>query len=174
MPREFSQDFDWQRNYLDHMREIAGRVLLTEASFEEDAKRNTDLIVLKMDAVRIGCRVRQHAYLERYGDEFTIRSRRTSGAKTELEKILEGWGDYLIYGFAHPTAARLCAWLVADLAVFRAWFVRRALGSPKGEVPGVLCDNHDGTFFRAFSLADLPSELVLARGTYPDSLEAAA
>ena len=60
---------------------------------KEDAERNTDLIVLKLDAVRIACRVRNHEYITRYGDEFTIRAERPSGVKTELAKIIDGWGD---------------------------------------------------------------------------------
>src|SRR5215831_10674635 len=97
--------FDWQFDhgrasvFLPHMRSIVGEALIGPAPKEEDQKHNTDLIVLRLEAVRIACRVRDWRYLERYADEFTIRQSRPSGVDSELGKIMFGWGDYILYGF---------------------------------------------------------------------------
>src|SRR3990167_9164949 len=100
MRPDVSRDCQWQRACLPEMKRIVGECLIGEAPLEEDARRNTDLIVLRLEAVRVGCRVRRAIYLARYGHEFTIRQDRPSGAQSELEKIVAGWGDYLLYGFA--------------------------------------------------------------------------
>ena len=62
--------------------------------------------------------------MKQYGSEFTIRAGRPSGAKTELTKIIEGWGDYFFYGFADPTEIYLAQWLIGSLNAFRLWHSR--------------------------------------------------
>lgn len=87
-------DKRWSDRFLPEIKAIIGTHLITEPPFEEDAERNTDLMVLRLDAIRIGCRVRKFKFSDTYPDEFTIRTVRPSGAQTELGKIIEGWGDY--------------------------------------------------------------------------------
>lgn len=160
------KDKAWSDRFLPQIKRILGEHLIGEPPVEEDAERNTDLIVLRMDAVRIGCRVRTNQYLTRYGDEFTIRAGRPSGAKTELTKIIEGWGDYFLYGFSDATDADLCQWMLGDMRVFRLWF-NRYLVANNGNIPGVVQNNHDGSsYFIAFSIAALPAEFVVARQVY--------
>lgn len=166
MQPDVAYDFEFGRQFLSELKMIAGLHLLGEAPFEEDAQRATDLIVLRLDAVRIACRVRRHEYLERYEGEFTIRSSRPSGADTELGKIIEGWGDYMLYAFA-GLDGRLAAWLLGDLHVFRRWHARQLVSLPAGGTPGLRVPNRDGTWFTAFTLADLPSEFIVARAHAP-------
>ena len=104
----------WSDAYLPEIKQVLGLYLIGEAPREEDEERNTDLIVLRLDAVRIACRVRKHEYALRYPDEFTIRAGLPSGMKTELTKIVEGWGNYFLYGFATADESALCAWTLAD------------------------------------------------------------
>jgi hypothetical protein len=101
---------------------------------------------------RIACRVRTHAYFDRHAGEFTIRSSRPSGAKTELEKIIQDkWCHYFLYAFSDSDDATLHAWTLANLEVFREWFL-----SFQGHVPGELRENHDGSScFRAFRWASV-------------------
>jgi hypothetical protein len=161
--KNWKKDKTWSDRFLPEMKRILGEHLIGEPPVEEDAERNTDLIVLKMDAVRIGCRVRKHAYLAPYGGEFTIRAGRPSGAKTELTKIIEGWGDYFLYGFSDPEEKRLCQWMLGDMKVFRLWFNRR-LARNGGQSPGKAQNNRDGSSdFRAFSIRELPSEFIIAQ-----------
>jgi hypothetical protein len=110
----------WSDRFVPEIKAILGQCLIHAAPPEEDAHHNTDLMVLRMADVRIACRVRRFDYFHRYRHDFTIRSDRPSGNKTELAKILDGWGDLFFYAIADQTGARLRQWTLADLNVFRA------------------------------------------------------
>ncbi len=171
----WQDDFTWQRRFVPRMKRIIGEHLIGEAPREEDAEHNTDLIVLRMEAVRIACRVRNFEYVldDDWREQFTIREVRPSGAKTELAKVLEGWGDYILYGFANEEGTDLCAWVLGDLRVFRLWHHRTLASTsrltPRGtpELPGISLHNGDrSSSFRAYRLKELPSEFIVARETY--------
>ena len=149
---------------LPNIKAILGQCLIGEPPVEEDQKRNTDLIVLRLAPVRVACRVRKFEYMSEYRDEFTIRTGRPSGAKTELAKIVEGWGDYLFYGFASECGQSLAAWFIGDLAVFRDWYSKQN----NSEVPGTLHYNRDqSSAFRAFCVTELPDAFIVAWGERP-------
>lgn len=158
---------DWQEDkrasdvYLDEIKQILGLYLIGEPPIEEDQQRNTDLIVLKMDAMRIACRVRTNYYLHarNYRDEFTIRSKRPSGMKTELRKILEGWGDYMFYGFGDESGETLAYWNLFDLKVFRGRFLSMV---HKQIVPKDIPNEDESSFFKAFLIKDFPACFVIA------------
>lgn len=158
----YEADKRWSDRFLPEIKATLGLYLIGEASREEDQRRNTDLIVLHMDAVRIACRVRRNKYMERYGDEFTIRSGRPqSGFETELAKILYGWGNYFFYGFSDESETHLAKWTLGDLGVFRLWFQRQSLRLKR--CPGLQRVNGDeSSDFLVFSLTDMPSGFVVA------------
>lgn len=150
----------WSDKFLPEIRKIVGEFLIDEPPVNEDELRNTDLMVLGMEAVRVACRVRTHVKYLEYPNDFTIRAWVDSGNKTELTKILEGWGDYLFYGFADESNEKLIHWKIIDLKVFRLWFVRCLLRNA-GEPPGELAPNIDGkSKLRAFSVLDVPKVVV--------------
>jgi len=152
----WQKDKMWSDKFIPEIKQILGTYLIGEPPMEEDQKRNTDLMVLKMEAVRIGCRIRTSSYMANYGDEFTIRSDRPSGEKTELAKIMEGWGDYFFYGFGKDNDS-LLKWTLADLDVFRTWF-----NSEKNT--GIKKDNLDGSSsFVAFKWLDLPADFIIGK-----------
>lgn len=156
-------DKRWSDRFLPHIKRILGEVLICEPPIEEDQERNTDLIVLKMDSVRVGCRIRRKEYAEKYPDEFTIRFGRPSGVKTELSKIVEGWGDYFFYGF-EGDGDLLSVWGLGNLNVFRLWFNREIVKN-KGVLPGIFKKNFDGSSdFLVFKWAELPVDFVVKRG----------
>jgi hypothetical protein len=160
----FDRDFKWQRQFIPEMKRILAQYLIEEAPFEEDAHRNTDLLVLEAKTIRIACRVRQYQYAARYGDEFTIRASRPSGVETELHKVLRGWGDRLFYGFATADESGLCAWVLGDLNEFRLWHNHELARLPAGQIPGALVRNHDGSSTgRAYNINRLPPDFVVAR-----------
>jgi hypothetical protein len=160
---EWRSDKRWSDRFLPEIKGIIGTHLIAEPPYEEDAERNTDLMVLRLDAIRIGCRIRKFKFASSYPDEFTIRTSRPSGAKTELGKIVEGWGDYFFYGFSDERESELCSWALCDLKVFRSWFSRE-LTNKKGEMPGKQRTNHDGSSsFAVFNIKDLPQGFVVAR-----------
>jgi hypothetical protein len=159
----WKNDKRWSDRFLPQIKGILGLHLIGEPPAEEDAERNTDLMVLRMDAVRIGCRVRKHHYLAQYGNEFTIRAGRPSGVKTELTKIIEGWGDYFFYGFSNEPETRLEFWALADMRVFRRHYALMLARSMPGVAPGVSKQNRDNSSsFAAFRWNDFPPEFVVA------------
>lgn len=148
--RRFDRQFAWQRNFMRQMKRICGEYLTTEASFEEDARHNTDLIVLGMQPHRVACRVRRYEkYRAKYGDEFTIR------ADTELRKIRDGWGDYLLYGFGREQNWSFMPWTLADLDVFRDCY-RPGMGTRKPNTDG-------GSDLLAFRWSDFPDKFIVAK-----------
>jgi hypothetical protein len=159
----FEVDKEWGRLFLPEMKRIISEHLICEAPLEEDQKRNTDLIVLRMEALRIACRVRRQKYYWQYSHQFTIRLSRPSNAKTELTKIIEGWGHYFLYGFGHDGFGhdrKLTAWTLADLSVFRVWYNQQLY---RGMRPGERRSNKDkSSELIAFNWFDLPPEFIVA------------
>ena len=109
------EDKRWADRFLPEIKSLIGTHLIGDAPKDEDALRNTDLIVLGMRAIRIAVRIRKNEYLQQYGDQFTIRSSRPNEIETELTKIIKGWGDYFFYGFSDVEGIRLDKWFLADL-----------------------------------------------------------
>jgi hypothetical protein len=159
----FDTDYYWQGRFIPEIKRLCADYLIEEAPVEEDRRHNTDLSVLRLDPIRVACRIRRFDYLSRYSDEFTIRSARPTGAvQTDLQKVLSGWGDYLFYGFAKQDDTGLAAWLLGDLKVFRLWH-NQQLAKGKGRHPGKLKTNDDGTKFLVYSIAELPLNFVVSR-----------
>lgn len=160
--RPWQQDKVWSDRFLPELKQICGEHLISESANKDDAECNSDLVVLTIHGMRVACRVRKFAYLERYPDEFTIRASRPSDAKTELEKVIEGWGDYILYGFCDEREKKLAAWMLGDLKVFRGWFHSMVVRT--GALPGSLQANRDNSSdFRAFRIDSLPRSFVIAR-----------
>ena len=166
---EGQQDYSKQRKFGDSfMPEVSallGQALIMPAPEVEDCNHNTDLIVLGMNSVRIACRIRKNEDLIKYGTEFTIRCRSQNGGKTELPKVLEGWGDYMFYGFASKCEKHLARWTIINLEVFRKWYVDFLFENSRD--PGFFKANsvsnpNDKTAFRAFDLLKMPEEIILA------------
>lgn len=121
----------------------------------EDQEHATDFLVLKRQDVRAACRIRRyHAWMwDKRDRDFTLRCWRKTGAKTELEKIIEGWADYLFYGFSTADGSDIHAWAIGDLDCFRkAW---------AGGYHGQYHENKGGTTgFRSFKWLAYPGLLV--------------
>jgi hypothetical protein len=154
--RAWEADKSWSDRFIPQLKRILADILIGPAPEEEDQKRNTDLIVLGMQNLRIACRVRRPRYFKDYFREFTIRLDRPTGAKTELDKILDGFGDYFLYAFADAAEKRIQTWTLGRLPVFRTHY-------QSGRAPGRVKCNPDGTRFRYWSWAEFPSEFIADR-----------
>lgn len=160
----FDHDYDWQRKFIPEIKRVCVDLLVGEAPIEEDMRRNTDMIVLRLEPVRVACRVRRSIgengvnYLQKYPDDFTIRAERPSGVQTELQKVLSGWGDYMFYGFAAADSTSLAAWMLGDLSVFRLWHHHELA---LGHQPSRMLPNRDGTKFCAYNIKDLPDKFIV-------------
>ena len=155
---EWKQQKRWSDKFLPEIKRILGEYLIAEPPVEDDMERNTDLMVLRLDAVRIACRVRKYEYLKNYGHQFTIRYKTRNGNKTELTKIIEGWGNYFFYGFANETETKLHKWVLGDLSALRLHIGREFF---KQKLPWCAeCENKDGSVLVAFNVLDVPDFVI--------------
>lgn len=152
----YSANRQWSDQYIPAIKQIVGPLLLEEATFEVDTKEATDLIVLNARDKRIAARIRRAGYVNEYGFEFTLRSEVPSGCKTELQKVVDGFGDWMFYGHAERNdCPNILRWMVIDLHCLRAAMIR-------GQCPGKKHGNKDGTKFVAFDIRYLPIDVVIS------------
>jgi hypothetical protein len=157
----FEADYRWQDQFFEVVRTLIGPLNVDRAPRDEDTRQATDMMMLIQRDARVGCRIRRQQYAARYPWEFTIRSRRDTGAKTEFEKVvMEGFCDRIFYGFAaQPEPGPLSRWFYVNVAHFRGH-----LASPKhfqairwGEK-----SNGDGTYFYHYDVRSfLPEPPIL-------------
>lgn len=159
----FQQNYRWSQRFIDPLRQIVGPLLIEQAPEELDLKYATDLIVMRGGNVEIAARVRRRQYLERYGDEFTIRCRTAFDVETERDKIIKGFGTHMVYGFSNEAEDDLLQWGLFDLSVFRAWHSAQLAQLPPGQWPGLRVRNSDGSEGRAYRIDWLPTEYVIRR-----------
>lgn len=166
----YEQDRRWSDGYIEQMKQVIGPHLLDTSSFEQDAQQAMDLIVLRVKDKRIACRIRRPGYFRRYPNEFTVRLHRDSGAETEMSKIINGFGDWMLYAHASSNNPNdgFAGWMLIDLNAFRAQLIKyRKHIHPKQH------SNHDGTGFLAFDVAQFQPEPPLLIGhchVYPQAL----
>ena len=155
----YQTDRQWSDQFLPAICRLVGPHLLVPATLELDTKQATDLMVLRARDMTIAARVRRHGYADRYPYQFTIRAHRDSGAKTELAKIVEGWGDWMFYGHqAAPGSTEIYPWWLVDLSAWRAGMIRKAWNPNGPNVETGVIPNGDGTYFRYFDLRTFPEE----------------
>ena len=160
--KPWEKDKGWSDQFLPEIKGILGQTFIGAAPPEEDMEHNTDLIVLRMEPLRIACRIRRVEYFTKYRDEFTIRTARPNGVKTELYKLIEDWGNYFFYGFGGDDGI-LVWWSIGDLRVIRGWF-NGYIVKNHGKLPGIEKSNKDGSSdFRAFKWRELPSPFIVAQ-----------
>ena len=149
----YSNDRSWSAIFIPEIKWIVGQFLIEEATFVDDALNATDLIILKARDMRIACRMRRREYADRYPYDFTLRSKRDSGSRTELEKIVNGLGDLMFYGFAKDDVqGGIRRWMLIDLAAWRAHLIRNLLLRRK--IADQNKSNKDGTGFVAFDIRE--------------------
>lgn len=165
----YERDREWSDRFIPAMKQIIGPHLLEPAPNEWDIGKATDLVVLQARNVCIAARVRRHGYADRYPFEFTVRSHRDSGARTELQKVVDGWGDWLFYAHSDATERTFDRWWLVDLRAFRAALIRDARGEC---IRYSQKSNGDGTHFVAFDLRSFPPDPpILVAGSHPIAAE---
>jgi len=146
---------------------------LRNATPEQDMRENTDLkfavISSGCEEVDVAARVRRHKYWRRmapknrpYREQFTIRRQAKRGGKTEIHKVLDGFGTFMLYGFESEGGPdRLVQFTVIDLDVFREQIA--LWRTTETEVPWSDVPNTDGTRGAAFNFGDFPTRMVVCR-----------
>jgi len=89
-------------------------ISIDDSSPEQDMKESTDLVVKTMGG-KVAVRIRRPDCQFR---DLTIRSWRANGAKTELPKIKEGFGDFYLYAWAGENG-KLANWILVNLDSLR-------------------------------------------------------
>lgn len=157
----YQKDRQWSDQFLPEIRKIVGPYLLTESSFEIDTKEAADLIIMKARDMTIACRVRREGYADKYPYDFTIRSKRDSGARTEMAKLLEGWGDWMFYGHAGKSYGSLTRWWLIDLHQWRERLLRAGFNNAWKDFAHQK-SNNDGTYFLTFDLRAFKPSILIA------------
>jgi hypothetical protein len=158
----YSENREWADQFNLQLRLLLGPVLIREATPDEYRTSATDM-VFETDALRISCRVRKHtkAAYERFGGQFTLRTKTTYGV-SELEKVKRGDVDLMLYCWGNGETRRIREWVLIDLRVFVAWVAEReSAGMAHMADRG---NNHDGTSWGAWWIDLLPSAAVVASG----------
>ena len=66
MHTKFSTSFAWSQQWIPKLRAAVGYYAFRPATYEEDTKEATDLIMLEASGLRVACRVRTPGYVEKY------------------------------------------------------------------------------------------------------------
>lgn len=164
--RTRTENRKWSDKFLDSIINIlslrlASKIIVPSTD-KEDMEHNSDLMTLKMDSIRIACRVREYRYYvnKKYRHQFTMRCELPSGRDTEFQKMMGGWGDYYFYGFVDKEEQFICKWIIGDLGVFRDGIKDGSIFTPTDKIPNWLSDM---TRFYAFSEMDMPDNFFIAR-----------
>lgn len=155
----------WADQFTPHIKAILGQVFIEEATVEADRTENTDL-VLVMAGKRVAVRIRDLAERAAYNrrNEWTVRLRRPSETPTELAKLMDGFGDYFLYGWGDPAVHRVVAWTVFDLAKVRSWLFAYVMAHHA--LPGKQQDTKDGSArFLALCIDAMPPRCIVHRQT---------
>ena len=141
--------------YIDQAMQIIARVMIRVGTEDEDNNHATDIVV---EPGRYALRTRTmyvngNDYFKRYHREFTIRSKRPSGVKTELEKILDGDGEYYLYGWVNSTGIKY--YTIFDLNVFRQTI------SDRPQLLNNTTTGKDGVTFTCFKYEDFSSDFII-------------
>ncbi|MBS9719046.1 hypothetical protein ACFFUT_09605 [Pseudohalocynthiibacter aestuariivivens] len=153
----------WFDRFLPEIKQIVGAQLLREAPDEQDWHNATDLMLFDARDIRVAARVRRPGYVHRYPYQFTIRARVTSGAETELSKIVNGKGDWMFYGHSNERQDGFALWWLIDLNAFWAALIRQTANGYRISCGDMA--NSDGTCFKWFDIRSFPTypPLVVAR-----------
>ena len=121
MRSEVATRWRWADGHLPAIKEIleqnAGHLLSVEvADAARDLRMATDLVI-RVIGGDVAVRVRRAKYRNRYRD-LTIRAWLSSGVKTELDKLVEGFGDWYLYAWSDGQGG-LEDWFLVDLDKLR-------------------------------------------------------
>lgn len=141
------------------VKSIMGCFLFRAGGVIEDCKQATDIILCEGGDHATAVRLRSDSYRARYGEQFTIRYDRPSGAMSELQKIMSGYAQWMFYGFIDDSA-NLTAYVILKLNFLRCylWDQRMAL-----DAFYIGKNTDDSSQFLAIPLADLPKNVIAHR-----------
>jgi len=131
------------------------------ANDQDDMEKATDLVVT-VTSGQVAVRIRRDGYKKKYRD-WTIRSYRNSGSKTELEKLRDGFGRWYLYLWTNNLM--IVDWILIDLNRAREsglLFKKRHHIQNKNKNGGP-----DGTYFVAISIPEIKNHGCLVNEFQP-------
>jgi len=165
--KNYDTNRDFSDKFVSEVKKILGEQFLIEAPLIEDLKENTDIRSFVMWPIRYGFRVRRNSDIH-FNKDFTLYYESPKGKEIEVEfhKVIKGYGDYFLYGFADEKEKRFACWGICNLNVLRG-FIENYAAKHNGALPGEIKDKYakDGEYlgkFIAFKWKDLPEGGVFA------------
>jgi len=159
--KDWKEDKAWVDLFEPAIKKICAEVFIHAAPKRIDMEEATDLLVLEIKPITIACRVRRYKYYPDFSDEFTMRRSRPSGKKSEISKIIEGWGDYYFYGFSNKfeDGSGFESYTIFDLRIFRRELI---LHGYKKHLKFSRQNNKNGSSdFLAFKLNCFPEDFFI-------------
>jgi len=158
MTTGYTENRQFSDRFIPQIKLLVAPHLLAEAPLMVDQQEATDLIVMRARDMKIACRIRRPEYRVKYAGQFTIRSHCGNNAKTELAKIVEGFADWMFYGFAvDDDSDQIKPWYLISLDAWRAHMIRGKKQLKKCGGCGQKT-NSDNTKFAWFKIDKFPSD----------------
>ena len=116
----YEEDIRLERSFADKIKIILAQQFIIQDTIA-DLNQGTDFFIFRVSPFRIAARLRTyyHFTVDNRKNEFTIRWARPSGIKTEIDKIREGFVQYLFYGFVDSDESDIIQYFIADLNIFK-------------------------------------------------------
>lgn len=140
-----------ENKFSKQLKAILGGCFFTK-NIDDDLTKGIDFAVYTIKPFKVACRLRGFGYQKRYGNQFTVRWELKSGNRTEIDKIKDGFVDYMLYGFIDADEIRIIQWVLVDLKPIR-----------EGLEPFEIRQNKmpDENKLAAYSLVTYPKEYIL-------------
>lgn len=139
----YKSDKDWADGFLREIIEILRQNAPCFQNFSiADSSKND--VIIKTDGGDFAIRVRRDGYIKKFHD-WTIRSYRANGQKTELEKLRDGFARWYLYLWTAGDS--IIDWILIDLNRARETSL---LYKSRHHI-----SNGDGTYFIAITIREL-------------------
>jgi hypothetical protein len=114
----YDHDIKLERVFAKRIKGILGCCFIGQ-DVKHDLTQATDFEIFTVKPFTVAARLRRYDAWLKYPQDFTIRWSRPSGVPTEIDKIRQGFGNYLFYGFVNEQENKIIQYLIGDLDTFR-------------------------------------------------------
>lgn len=152
----FEDRFQWQSRFADQVVRIIAPYLIQVSRPHVDKNENGDFEISFPKNGTVGCRLRTPE-CAKYAGDVTFRTRSKYGGRTEINKVIEGYGDFFFYGHVNDDDV-IWHWYLLDFASLRAIFIRKPRLLHKEQKA-----NPDGTMFIPFDAENELTSSIIAK-----------
>jgi len=163
MKSTYKNDRSLEDKFSKTIKAILGNQFITK-DIEMDLKRGTDFLIFNVNPFKIGVRLRRYQYYKnvKYRNQFTIRWSRPSGVKTEIHKIMDGYVDYILYGFINECEEKIIKYFIGDLEVFR---------NTEAKPVSILPNHPHDSDLAVFNVFQFPVSFILKSYEYSNNIK---